>query len=842
MDQPQATERTRLLEHELQQTREREAAYRDWLSETAERTQRLRKHTAELLETLGKRPPKQRDLMRTLTDTARISSQALSVARTSLWMFDTAGSELQCKLILASDASEPTLNAVLPVAQSPSYFQAIGANGVVAIENVLEDPRAAGLEAYLSTHGVNALLDISIAIPGELMGVVCHEHVGAPRVWHPEEIDFATHVSNLIALALEVERRQQAEAKALSAEARYRYLVESLPVTVYSFDAHSRRVDYLSPQIKELGSLDADGWLALGINGWLDAIHEDDRARVEARFGPRGVDTGPAEIQYRVKLKNGVRYLRDHCRVVRNHAGEPIAIQGVLADITEQRMSEDRAAELERRMRTLIEHVDLLAMVLDPEGKFESVNPCFERVTGYSSAQLVGRDAFALLAPPTEAAGIRARFQADLKRGMTQRRFEHEIITRAGERRRIVWTTVVLRAENAGPQGICSLGLDITDRTNRETELLQQTKLESLGQLSAGVAHDFNNLLTVMSAQVESLAKLHSDAKTRGAVGVFMQSLEQASQLTRSLLVYARREPVSPMPVEVDRLIEELTPLLSTIAGQDIELATALHAEGVCVVIDPAHLRQLLLNLTSNAVDATRGHGKQVIVSTALEFVPRAATDEVGAARAGRYLAIAVTDDGCGMDERTIARVFEPFFTTKQQGHGTGLGLAMCQSIVARADGFIRVQSQVGRGTTCRAYLPAAETCTPPAADVSRTQSGAQPMPSALVVEDEPLVRRLLLAVLEELALNVHSAGTIAEATRIASTEQIDLLITDGTLPDGSGRTLARSARAARPQLRVLLVSGAPEDTDEFDATLNKPFTRESLLAAVRRLLTVNTR
>jgi PAS domain S-box-containing protein len=838
MDQ-QPTERARVLERELQATREREASYREWLAETAERSQRLRKFTAALLDTLGKRPPKQRDLMRTLTDTARISSEALRVARTSLWLFDAAGSQLQCKLILAKQGSEPSLELVLPVADSPAYFHAISTNGVVAVENVQDDSRTVGLEPYLTKYGVTALLDISIAIPGELMGVVCHEHEGGPRVWYPEEIDFATHVSNMIALALEVERRQLAEAKALSAEARYRYLVESLPVTVYSFDPFSQRVEYLSPQIREIGGFSAEEWIARGIGAWLAAVHEDDRAMVEARFQPHGVDQSPAEIRYRVCMKDGLHYLRDQCRVVRNHAGQPVAIQGVLADITEQCMSQERAIELERRMQTLIANVDLLAMVLDAEGKFESVNACFERVTGHSAASVIGRDAFALLVPPTEAASMRERFASDLRRGKVPQRWEHEIVTLSGERRRIVWTTVALRSadEKSPPQGICSLGLDITDRTRRESELLQQTKLESLGQLSAGVAHDFNNLLTVMGAQADAIASQHGDPQTRAAVDVLAQALDQASQLTRSLLVYARREPISPKPVEVDQLIGELTPLLLTISGRDVQLATALHADGTCVVIDPAQLRQLLMNLVANAVDATRGHGTQVLISTALEFVERTRAPEDSAVRTGRYLAISVTDDGQGMDERTVARVFEPFFTTKHAGKGTGLGLAMCQSIVARAGGFIRVQSELHQGTTCRVYLPVTTASMRAAARDPATLSEPQLSGSVLVVEDELLVRRLLIAVLEELSLTVHAAGTIAEATRIASGVPIDLLITDGTLPDGSGRTLARSAREARPQLRVLLVSGAPEDTHEFDATLHKPFTRESLLAAVKKLL-----
>ncbi|HKP57697.1 MAG TPA: PAS domain S-box protein [Polyangiales bacterium] len=840
----QASERAEILERELSEARQREAAYREWLSQTAQRTQRLREHTSALLDTLGKRPPRQRDLMRTLTDTARISSRALAVARTSLWLFDAAGEQLQCKLLLADEAQrpapppgqsvEPTVNLALPTSASPEYFRAIGNNGVVAVEDVTNDPRTRGLEAYLQRHGVTALLDISIAVPGELMGVVCHEHVGGPRAWHPEEIDFATHVSNLIALALEVERRQLAEAKAVSAEARYRYLVESLPVTVYSFDAFSQRIEYLSPQIRELGSLSAEEWLARGVPAWLAAVHEDDRALVQERFTPQGVDRVATEIEYRLQLPAaGVRYVRDQCRVVRNHAGEPVAIQGVLADITEQRKSQERAAELERRLSALLQNVDLIAMILDARGKFEFVNACFERATGYSSADVLGRDSFELLLPEGEAAEARERYQREL----SAERFENEIVGRTGERRRVVWTRVPLRADDGSPAGSCSLGLDISERVQREAERLQQTKLESLGQLSAGVAHDFNNLLTVMTVQTEQLGNAVSREPDRRAVDVLQQSLRQAGDLTRSLLVYARREPVRPTALEIDPLIEQVTPLLAAMGAEDVRLTTSLHAPAAQVVIDPAQLRQLLLNLTSNAVDATRNHGREVRISTALEFVDQALSRERVDPRAGRYLVIAVSDDGRGMDPHTLACVFEPFFTTKQQGRGTGLGLSMCQSIVERAGGFMRVESELGLGTTCRAYLPL-HSSGELLRDQAKTPSAKPDRDTrVLVVEDEPLVRRLLAAVLEELVPRVETVGTLAEATRIVATERIDLLVTDGTLPDGSGRTLARSVRAVRPETRVLLVSGAPEDPQDFDAILHKPFTREGLLSAVKRLL-----
>ncbi len=795
--------------------------------------ERLRTHISSLLDLLRERPLWRHDLMRTLAEVARISSKALQVERTSVWLFTEQGTLLTCKLLLVNDRERPTEDVSLRTAVSPAYFAAIGRTGVVAVEDVLDDPRTVGLEPYVRKHGVRALLDISIAIPGEVVGVVCHEHTHGPRVWRAEEIDFARHVGDLIALALEVERRQWAEAKARGSEAKYRYLVESLPVTVYSFQAYANKLEYLSPQARELGGFDPDEFLGGGVSAWLDVIHPDDRAQVQARFAPGGVDRVPAEIYYRVTAPDGrIHHIRDHCRVVRNHAGEPLAIQGVLADVTEQRRAEARSAELERRFRTLLENVDLIALVLDCDGRAEFVNRCFERISGYSAEQVLGADCFALLATPESAEGLRARFLQNIRSASMAPRFETDLRTRSGEVRRILWTNTLLRNEDGKLEGVCTLGLDITDRVRFEAQLLQQTKLESMGQLAAGMAHDFNNLLTVITLEIEQLSLLHADTESQSSLDLIRQSLQQAAELTRSLLVYARREPIYPTHIDVDALVEEMAPLLSALAHKDVGLATSLHAAGAETVIDKTQLRQLLMNLVGNAVEATRDHGTQVVVQTAVEHVPDAIARARGASRGGQFVVVTVADDGRGMDKRTLTRALEPFFTTKESGKGTGLGLSMCQAIVQRAEGFFTVESEPGRGATCRAYLPRSA---PSAAiqDPEPRRSGritdALLFANALIVEDDPIMRELMLIALEPIAVHVQAVGTTQAAARIAASEEVDLLVTDGNLADGSGRVLARSLRAARPSLRVLLVSGSPEDAPEFDATLLKPFTSEDL-------------
>jgi two-component system, cell cycle sensor histidine kinase and response regulator CckA len=829
------------VELELAELRAREAEYRARLADALERSKRLREQTGVLLDIWRQRPPRAGDLISTLTAVAHVSGRALSVLRTSVWHLDTDQRQLHCSLLISGDRVEPYPGRSLSVTTSPAYFSALRESGVLAIENAPEDPRCVGLEEYLRAHGVGALLDIAISAPGGPGGVVCHEHVGGRRVWKAEEIDFALHVSNLVSLAFEVERRQSAEAKAISAEARYRYLVESLPVTVYSFAPRSQTVEYLGPQFAELGLLSPEEVSSRGVAGWVELVHPDDRWQVLARFAPHGVDAQPREIQYRLALPGGsVRYIRDQCRVVRNHAGDAVAVQGVLADVTEMRKTEERVIELERRMRSMLEHVELFAVVLDADGSIEYANACFERSTGHARARIVSRNFFDLCLPPEERAGAHELYTRQIQRDELPARGENEILTETGERRRVVWTYTLLRGEN-GSLGCCCLGLDITERARQEAEQLQRTKLESLGQLSAGVAHDFNNLLAVLNIQASALAE-RSDPSTAETLAVMRQSLDHASQLTRSLMTYARQDSVSPRPVVVDRLVEDSMPLLAAVANREVELTHALGAADAAVKIDPSQLRQVLMNLVSNAVDATRGHGRCVHIRTSIELVSDATADAHGIERGRQYVVLGFVDDGRGMDKPTLSRIFEPFFTTKAPGKGTGLGMAMCASIVRRAEGAIVVESVPGGGAACRVLLPMLDVVLP-SGGANRAPVIVVPphspanTPVVLLVEDQDALRRLVERALRALPVKVRAVATFAEASSIMANENVDLLVTDGTLPDGSGRLLARTARAARSSLRVLLVSGALDRSEEFDACLLKPFELKVLVSTVTRLL-----
>jgi PAS domain S-box-containing protein len=827
---------------DIEELRARETCYRERLAHQAAMAARLSRYSESLQRMLRSRPPVRAHLASTLLEVAKLSSLALDIARTSVWLFDPQHRNLVCTVQLIAQQEQPVDGLSIDVSVCPAYIAALNEAHALAVENVLLDARTAQLEANCRAHDVMALLDIPIAIAGTLIGVVCHEHVGSPRDWHREEIEFAANVGSLVALALETERRLSAEHAALGSEAKYKYLVESLPVVVYAFDLKTSTLEYVSPRAYELGGWAAEEWLSKGAQGWLDLIHPDDRAPVLERFR-----TGPGtmfrdEVTYRVNLPDGnQRWIRDTCHVVRDHLGKPFAMQGILSDVSLQVESELERKEVERRQRFLFENADLHAVMLDCDARITYVNDYLARTTGFSREQLRGKIWFELTSPASERARLVSEFREAMARAAVPTRVEGPLHTAAGDTRQVLWTNTLLRRTDGGVQGTSSIGVDLTQRLRLETELLQQTKLESLGRLAAGVAHDFNNLLTVMTSETMSLRPVATSNAARISHAALSEALSQATALTHSLLVYGRQEPVGHDAVPLDGLIEDSLQLMAAMAGPDVQIEFALRSPGACVVLDRAQLRQVLLNLVSNAADATRGQGDKIRVATHIELIEPALARRhaVSGARArSEFVVLSVEDNGHGMDLRTLARIFDPFFTTKPDGRGTGLGLAMCQSIVSRADGFIDVQSEPHTATRFRVYLPRASSALLQAEPdlLPRSPESILHPVRILVVEDLAAIRRLLVNGLRDAGYRVYAAESVAAATQILASTGIDLLITDGSLTDGSGQVLARSARAVRPELRVVLVSGSADGDEEFDAVLRKPFDTADLLQIVAEL------
>jgi CheY-like chemotaxis protein len=368
--------------------------------------------------------------------------------------------------------------------------------------------------------------------------------------------------------------------------------------------------------------------------------------------------------------------------------------------------------------------------------------------------------------------------------------------------------------------------------------------MEALGRLAGGIAHDFNNMLSVILSAT-GLASRRSDRESvKRDLAQISQAALRAAELSRQLLAFSRRQVLEPRHVSLDEIVRHTEPMLRRLLGEDIRIVTSLATGAERVLVDPGKMEQVLVNLAVNARDAMPAGGTLQIATRRVTLAAGEAR-ELGGATAGEWLVLAVADEGVGIDPETQAHIFEPFFTTKPDGRGTGLGLSTVFGIVSQSGGYITVDSEPGRGACFSIYLP-------PTEDPVDFET-SEPAPESaggseivLVVEDDPLVRRAALRVLQSKGYAVLDAASAEEALALLGDHEgpVDLLLTDLVLPGMNGLDLARQLLRERPALKVVCMtgyvgrdfgSGVPAEEDiEF---INKPFDHEGLANKVRSVL-----
>jgi PAS domain S-box-containing protein len=558
-----------------------------------------------------------------------------------------------------------------------------------------------------------------------------------------------------------------------------------------------------------------------------------------------------------------MRYLDFAYQPIRSQSGEVTSIFVHGVDVTERRDTEEALrisetrlrelnAELERRVieraqaRSLTWQLspDLLG-ALNSKGYFETSNPAWHTVLGWSETEVAAMSIFELL-HPDDVEHTRAGFELTLV-GQPAIRFANRYRCKDGSYRWISWVGI------QEDDFVYCTGRDITAERAAEAELLaaqealrQAQKMEAIGQLTGGIAHDFNNLLTGILGSLD-LVRRRMAQKKFDDIPRFMDaasnSAKSAAALTHRLLSFARRQPLDSRPNDVNRLVAGMEDLLRRTLGERVELRCALADDLWTAFTDANHLESAMLNLAINSRDAMPHGGGLTIETANIQLSKEYASSQVDV-KPGDYVAVRVSDTGVGMSPDVLNRAVDPFFTTKPPGEGTGLGLSGIYGFVKQSRGHLRIDSELGQGTTVTLYLPRATQNAVDFAVASKEAPRGQGE-TILLVEDDATVRLVIGDSLQDLGYKIHAASDARDAIALLRTSQhIDLLISDVVLPHVNGRKLAETARGLRPNLRVLLVSGYAESavvrSDFLDPSmqmLTKPFALDALAARVHAMI-----
>ena len=522
----------------------------------------------------------------------------------------------------------------------------------------------------------------------------------------------------------------------------------------------------------------------------------------------------------------------------------------------ERRAVEERAAqalqESESRFRAIFEQAAIGMADSSLDARFIRLNQRFCEIMGYSREELLGLT-FREITHPDDLARDE-QLVAQLLRGeLSSFTVEKRYLRKNGD---VVWANLMvslLRSPSEDPLHFVAVVEDITgqkraeeERRHLESQLLQAQKMESVGRLAGGVAHDFNNHLAVINGYCAMLLdEMGPGDALREPVDEILLAGNRAATLTQQLLAFSRKQVAEPRVISLNDVVAEAGKMLSRLIGDDIEIVTHFDAGLGSVVADPSQMNQVLMNMAINARDAMPKGGRIIIGTSNTDLDEGYAAQHAGVA-AGPYVLLSITDTGAGMTQEVVQHIFEPFFTTKDTGVGTGLGLSTVYGIVKQAGGWIWVYSEPGKGSTFKVYLPRAGGAPKPLPAPVSAADTLRGTETVLVVEDQPEVRRLTLAMLESQGYRLLEAANGAEALSLSEQypEPIHLLITDVVMPRMTGKELATRLLALRPSLKTLYTSGYPANAiahegvlDPGVAYLPKPFSRAQLAAKVRDVL-----
>jgi PAS domain S-box-containing protein len=717
------------------------------------------------------------------------------------------------------------------------------------IEDLLDTPYAQS-DPNVRRYGLRTYLGQVVRCDGKAVGSLC------ALFNHPVKMSTdEKNILKILAAAMGAEEDRSERTKELwSAEERFRSLFESSRDAIMTLEPPSWALTAGNPaamslfRAKDMEEFRSHGFAELSPERQSDGCASAGKIR---EIIESAMLEGSRFFEWTHKRLDGTEFFADVLLTRVESAGKTF-LQATVRDITERNRNAQTVRVSEVRYRRLFEAAQDGILILDAEdGDIVDANQFLADLLGMEREKFIGKKVWEI-GTFKDIVANKAKFEELQSFGYVRyanlplqtvngRQVEVEFVSNVYlvDQRKVIQCNIRDNTEREQAQ---------VERKKLQSQLAQAQKMEVVGRLAGGVAHDFNNLLTVILGNCSFLLNdipkndpRHEDVEQIRSTG------ERAANLTRQLLAFSRKQIMQPQVLDLNAGLSDMEKLLRRLIGEDIRPSFVRAKDLALVKMDPGQVEQVIMNLAINARDAMPKGGELSIETKNIDVAVITPLDHDAAMPPGRYVLLTVRDTGTGMDAAALGHIFEPFFTTKELGMGTGLGLATVYGIIKQSDGFIDVQSEPGRGTTFKVFLPAVAAALP---EGKAGEKGAQAKPPAeksrrtlLLVEDDAAVRRIACRILKGSGYTVLEAGSAREALAHAD-EDFDLVLSDIVLPDMSGVALFAKLKKGRP-IPAIYMSGYTDNPDirsvlaqSGNRFLQKPFTAEALRNKVREVLT----
>ncbi len=659
------------------------------------------------------------------------------------------------------------------------------------------------------------------------------------------EVDSSGQVIGTRAMFVDITQRRRAEEALSENERRLSTLMFNLPGMAYRcINDQGWTMEYISEGCSTLTGYSPKDLVGNRTLSYADLIHPEDLGRVRDQVQEALTAAAPFELEYRIRTRSGdEKWVWERGIGVPLQGAGEINLEGFISDVTERKQMEHALQESEQRYRAVIENLQIGISVINPKMEIIAINRFFQKIYPHVRPGLGQRCHEMYNDPPGSSPCSYCPCVTTFQDGMV-----HESVTEtpAGDgirNYRIV--SCPIKDAQGHVELVVELVEDITEKRALQLQLAQAQKMEAVGTLAGGIAHDFNNLLTVVMGFSELLlAEKELDDQEYADLQKIFHAAKNGAELVQRLLTFSRKVEPKPIPLNLNMRIVQVGKLLRRTIPKMIDIQMDLSEDLAEINADPTQMEQVLMNLGVNARDAMPDGGK-LTLGTKNVTLDEEYCGIHSEAKPGKYVLLAVSDTGHGMNRVTIDHIFEPFYTTKELGRGTGLGLAMVYGIVKQHGGYITCYSEVEHGTTFNVYFPALESEVEP--DVEKTSvMPAFGTETILLVDDEELVRDLGARILSKAGYQVLTATNGKEALDLFEKErrQLSLVILDLIMPVMGGKECIKELLKIDPQAKVLIASGFSADTSTDEILglgakefVTKPFRFKELLRQVRKTL-----